>query len=160
MNEGILVCPIPLRHHKIALHARWPRGRRRHFPGLDARRPIGQSLFEQISAQPFSRLIHAAVEMDKGVPDRRVRITAHGHHPDLMALIAAGPKRRKPLLLAVIYRRKFFLGGRMNQRSPVSGWINLGRLLRASGARDLKLNVIAAGSFDALGVLQPVAPHP
>ena len=77
-----------------------------------------------------------------------------------MALIAPAPQCGEPLLLAGIVRGELILRGRMNQRRPITGGINLRRLLRGRGIRDLKIDLRAPPGTHTLGVLQPIPAHP
>src|SRR5260370_9577561 len=77
-----------------------------------------------------------------------------------MALIAPAPQCRKPLFLAGVVRGELILRWGVNYRCPITGRINLRRLLRGCGIRDLKLDLRALRGAHTFGVLQSVAAHP
>ena len=160
MNEGLWETPIPLRDHDIAFDARWPRRSGRNFSRRNSRAPIREHLLHGLSAEAIEFLVHRLGAQEHRVPIFRSGIDARLGHAQLMAVVAPVPQSRKPLILTLVLGWKLVHGGRLNQRGPITGRIDLRRFLRSCRVGNLQLHGLAAHRLGALRILQPVAAHP
>ena len=103
--------------------------------------------------------MHRLSAQEHSVPIFSSGIEARGGHAELMAVVAPVPQGCKPFILTLVLGWKLAHRGRLKQRRPITGRIDLRRFLRSCRVGNLQLHLLAAFRFDALRVLQPVAAH-
>ena len=144
MNEGLWGTPIPLGYNDIAFDAGWPRRSGRNFSRRNPSAPIREHFLYDLSAEPIEFLVHRLGAQEHSIPIFSSGIDARLGHAELMAVVAPVPQGRKPFILTLELGWKLAHRGRLNQRRPITGRIDLRRFLRSCGVGNLQLHALAA----------------